>query len=310
MRNRIGLHANYFRGTAYENDIFAIARCIHSAGGNVLELMPSHILQYSQAQLLEFRELLDKYDIELICGAGRSPATDASSDDPQVREASYQASMEILPLIHMLGCRKWDGLVHACWPAHPGQALTFERKEQLLERSAAEMRRILPVAEDLDIDICFELVNRFEHYLLNSVEEGIAYCQRLNHPRAKLLIDIFHMNIEEDSLEQAFTAAYDSGHLKHLHICEANRSMPGTVPSHIDWDSIFDTLVKTGYSDSIVIEPFVVGGTPFSTTVSIWRDQCHGGGFEWMKNNVAVGIEFAKEKLCQATKRADAMENE
>lgn len=305
MDNRIGLHVNYFRGTPYEYDMFAAARCISSAGGSVIEMMPAHLFHYTHDERLRLRNLLARLDMELIVGAGRTPETNASSPDPAVREASFDASVRIMSLLAELGCHKWDGLIHAAWPESPDGVLTPEKKEEILARSAAEMRRILPIAEELDIDLCFELVNRFEHYLLNTVDEGVAFCRRFDSPRAKLLIDVFHMNIEEDGLPAAISAAADSGFLRHVHICEANRSMPGTVPTHLDWNGIFDALVRAGYKDSIVLEPFVVGGAEFSNVSAIWRDQTHGGGFDWMLKAVETGISFAKSGLAAAEARVN-----
>jgi D-psicose/D-tagatose/L-ribulose 3-epimerase len=43
-------------------------------------------------------------------------------------------------------------------------------------------------------------VNRFEHFILNTAEEGVAFVERINSPSCRLHLDTFHMNIEEDNL--------------------------------------------------------------------------------------------------------------
>ena len=73
MDNRIGLHVNYFRGTPYEYDMFAAARCISSAGGSVIEMMPAHLFHYTHDERLRLRDLLAQLDMELIVGARRTP---------------------------------------------------------------------------------------------------------------------------------------------------------------------------------------------------------------------------------------------
>jgi len=132
MDNRIGLHVNYFRGTPYEYDMFAAARCISSASGSVIEMMPAHLFHYTHDDRLRLRDLLAQLDMELIVGAGRTPETNASSPDPAVREASFDASVRIMSLLAELGCHKWDGLIHAAWPESPDGALTPEKKEEIL----------------------------------------------------------------------------------------------------------------------------------------------------------------------------------
>lgn len=294
MSRRIGVHSGYFRGSRLENDIFEIVRVIHRAGGNAVEFMPGQLLSLSAAQRQDFRALLVALDMELIVGAGRSPATDPSSPDPAIRRAALDFSRQVLELLSKLGCHKWDGLIHACWPGRPQGVLSFADKAAALERSAAAMRQMMPLADDADVNLCFEVVNRFEHYLLNTAEEALAFCEMIDHPRAKVLLDVFHMNIEEDDIGAAILAASTAGRLGHFHVGEANRSVPGTVASHLDWPGIFAALRKAGYSGSIVLEPFVLGGEAYSTNVSLWRDLTHGASFEQYLDNLAIGINFIR----------------
>ena len=74
--------------------------------------------------------------------------------------------------------------------------------------------------------LCLEIVNRFEQYIANTAEEGIAICEEINNPYCKLLLDTFHMNIEEDYIPDAIRAASDKGYLGYIHIGEANRKIP------------------------------------------------------------------------------------
>jgi D-psicose/D-tagatose/L-ribulose 3-epimerase len=69
------------------------------------------------------------------------------------------------------------------------------------------------------------VVNRFEQYLLNTAEEGVAFIKRVGSPNLKLLLDTFYMNIEEDNISKALTLTGDQ--LGHFHIGETNRKTPG-----------------------------------------------------------------------------------
>ena len=305
MKNRIGFHMNYFRGTSYEYDIISAANRIKQAGGNAIELMPEHLYMQSKRQFDEFKATIRDMDIELIVGAGRSPETDASSEDQTIREQSYRMSLKVLKMIHELGGNKWDGLIHAAWPGRPPGILSKEKKQIILDRCAEEMRRILPVADDYGIDFCFEAVNRFEHYLINTAQEAIDFCCILNHPRAKILLDTFHMNIEEDSIRNAIRAVSNAGNLKHFHISEANRSVPGTIESHLNWNSIFMTLAECQYNETIILEPFLICGVPFSNTAAVWRDQTRGQSFSDFLNNIDIGVAFVKNHLKLASTMPD-----
>lgn len=304
MNNKIGFHMNYFRGTPYEFDVLSALRRVHAAGGQALEVMPVHLKKLTQNELNELKTLIGEWEIDLICGAGRTPQTDASSPDPAIREASFKASEEILALLHFLGGHRWDGLVHAAWPGKPSGLLTVEEKQNILLRCQREMQRILPIAEEYEINLCFEVVNRFEHYLINTAAEGVDFCKALDHPRAKLLLDVFHMNIEENDICAAITDTLRQGCLDHFHVCEANRCVPGTVPSHVDWNGVFSALAKGGYSGSIILEPFILTGIPFTESSCIWRDLSGGADFERILDYVDIGIDFVRCGMDAAAKAA------
>lgn len=81
------------------------------------------------------------------------------------------------------------------------------------------------MAEEYDINYCLEIVNRYEQYLLNTAAEGVDFVRELDSPKIKLLLDCFHMNIEEDSFSEAIKTAGEL--LGHFHIGECNRKVPG-----------------------------------------------------------------------------------
>lgn len=295
MGNRIGLHANYFRGTEWEWDICSIVEFLIEAGGTAMELMPDHLFRLDDDELNRFRELTQANNIELIVGAGRSRQTDASSPDPAIREASYQRAIEIIELLKKVGCHKWDGLVHACWPGQPQGVLTDASKAEYTERSVEGMKRIVPLLEEADVDVYLEVVNRFEHFIFNTVEEGKNFCEKVQSSRVHLLIDTYHMNIEEYSICDAIRMCAASGYLGHFHVGEANRTIPGTVPSHMDWDAIFKTLKEVGYEGTYILEPVIKNGCQFATNTALWRDLSQGADITEMKNKARVGLEFIRE---------------
>lgn len=296
MENRIGLHANYFRGTELEWDMYSIAEFLIEQGGTAMELMPDHLLRLSHDELYRFRDLTQANNIELIVGAGRSEQTDASSPDPKVREASYRRAVEIIRLLKEVGCHKWDGLVHACWPGRPQGILTEDVKKEYTARSVAGMKRIVPLLEEAEIDVYLEVVNRFEHFIFNTVEEGVDFCKAVGSERVQLLIDTYHMNIEEHSICDAIRVCADSGYLGHFHVGEANRCVPGTVPTHMDWKAIFGTLKEVRYEGAYILEPVIKNGCQFAANTALWRDLSGGADIAEMKHKAGIGLGFVKSQ--------------
>jgi len=123
------------------------------------------------------------------------------------------------------------------------------------------------MASDLGIDITLELLNRFETFMFNCVDEGLAFLQQVDHPNVKLQLDTYHMNMEEDNLAEAIRKADDK--LGHFHCAASNRKLPGK--GHIDWGQIFDALDDIHYNRGIVIETFPNPAAETGRTINVWR---------------------------------------
>jgi 5-keto-L-gluconate epimerase len=95
------------------------------------------------------------------------------------------------------------------------------------------------------VRIAIEAANRYELDYVNNAGEGIAFLHDLGHPAVGLLLDTFHMNIEEPSWEGAISAATGAGVLWHVHIGDNNRLPPGR--GMIDFRGIIRLLDAAGY---------------------------------------------------------------
>lgn len=126
------------------------------------------------------------------------------------------------------------------------------------ERSLRSLREILGRAEQYGIAYCLEIVNRFEQCILNTAAEGVDYLRELDHPSAKLLLDTFHMNIEEDSFADAIRTA--KGLLGHFHIGECNRKTP--APAGCRGMKFLPRCGKPVTDGTVVMEPFIKMGRP------------------------------------------------
>ena len=102
-----------------------------------------------------------------------------------------------------------------------------------------------------------------------------------------LLLDTFHMNIEEKSLGQAIRRA--GSRLFDFHACSNDRGTPGQ--DHIDWDEISKALRDVGYDGAVVIESFTTDITEIAKAVSLWRLWPHCGML------ALEGLKFLKENL-------------
>jgi sugar phosphate isomerase/epimerase len=95
-----------------------------------------------------------------------------------------------------------------------------------------------------------EPINRYETNFINTVADGLAALDAINEAEVKLLLDTFHMNIEEFDLSAALRAAGDR--LGYVHFADSNRQAPGR--GHIDFLSLLRTLKDMGYRGRITAE--------------------------------------------------------
>lgn len=97
------------------------------------------------------------------------------------------------------------------------------------------------------VRLAIEPINRYETDLLNSVDQSLHFLDHLKMDTIGLLLDTFHMNIEERSISDSIQAA--GKRLFHFHVADSNRWYPGA--GHIDFREIMQSLSKIGYNGFI-----------------------------------------------------------
>lgn len=111
-------------------------------------------------------------------------------------------------------------------------------------------RELLKPLEGTKGRLLLENINRYESPFLNSVQDCLDVLDELNHENAGLLMDFFHMSIEERSLPETIRKAGDK--IAYIHLGDSNRLLPGA--GHTDWKACFGELKKIGYSGFLNLE--------------------------------------------------------
>jgi sugar phosphate isomerase/epimerase len=112
------------------------------------------------------------------------------------------------------------------------------------------VREIAAYAQPKGVDLILEPVNRYEINFINSVDEGAALVERLGIPGLKLMPDIFHMNIEDASIEGNLRKYI--AHIAYVHFADSNRLAPGW--GHLDFGAIVGALKEVGYAGWTSVE--------------------------------------------------------
>ena len=209
------------------------------------------------------RNELDRLNLDVFCSTGLSPSTDITSPDESIRKAGVDYLTQCLQVASKVGSPILGGVTYAPWLYFPDETDLRPYRD----RSATALNEVAHIADDLGITLTLEILNRFETFMFNTVEEGLDFLKRVDHPSVKLQLDTYHMNMEEDNLADAIRSAGNT--IGHFHCAASNRKLPGR--GHIDWKAIKDALDEVGYQDSMVIETFPNPLVETGRTVNTWR---------------------------------------
>ena len=102
----------------------------------------------------------------------------------------------------------------------------------------------------LGVRMILEPVNRYEINFINNLDEGVALLRKLNIPGMKLMPDVFHMNIEDVSIEGNLQKYIDD--IAYIHFADSNRLAPGW--GHLDFGSIVNALNEVRYQGWASVE--------------------------------------------------------
>lgn len=122
-------------------------------------------------------------------------------------------------------------------------------------------------AKDHGVVLCVEPINRFETSFINLAQQAIEVVDRVNNPACKIMLDTFHMNIEEKSLGSAIRAVGDR--LQQVHACENDRGAPGS--GNVAWEEVAQALKEIEYEGPLVIESFTAKVKSIARAAAIWR---------------------------------------
>ncbi len=201
--------------------------------------------------------------LDVLCSTGLSPTMDISSPDASVRRAGIDHLRRCLDDAARLGSPILGGVTYATWMGFPDGDHDGHR-----QRSAAALREVAGYASTLGIDICLEVLNRFETFMFNTVADCLEYMDMVDHPSVKVELDTFHMNMEEDDLAGAVRLA--GSRIGHVQVAANNRRAPQY--GHIDWSSFSQALDQVGYQGWVVFETFPNSKVETGRATYAWRD--------------------------------------
>lgn len=260
---------------------------VKKLGFDILEISCAMLKNISREELVEMREMARAEGVTLTAGYGPGPSENLASSDEAVVKNAVAFYTDILKKLEILDIHTLGGGIYSYWPVDYTKPID---KEGDWKRSVKNVRTVGKIAQECGVDYCLEVLNRFEGYLLNTCAECRQFVEEVDVPAVKIMLDTFHMNIEEDSMAEAILLAGDR--LGHFHVGENNRRLPGK--GNLPWYQIGSALRAIGYDKNVVMEPFVKSGGKVGSDIKVWRDLSMGAATEQLDRDAAASVAFLR----------------
>jgi len=227
---------------------------------------------------------LEKYGLKaVICGAF-GPTRDLTNEDTSVHENCFRYIEACLDF-----CVLWDIKIFA-GPMYSavGKARMVppEQRKKEWDLAVSNLRVVCDMAAQRGVKLAIEPLNRFESDLVNTAKDAVRLVNDINHPAAGILLDGFHMSVEERDLEAAVKLAGDK--LFHVQVSENYRGSPGTGQTR--WDRLKAGLEAVNYQGIVAIESFTPEIKELAEAVCIWypfaddQDEFAADGLKFLKS--------------------------
>jgi D-psicose/D-tagatose/L-ribulose 3-epimerase len=211
------------------------------------------------------REAGARSGIGFTVGGAFGPDRDLSHEDAEVRRTGIDYVKRCVELAAEIGAPHFVGPLYSA----VGKTRMLEPSERQQQRALAveSIKEVAEYAAERDVKLGIEPLNRFETDLVNTAEQALELIDLVGAPSLGVLLDSFHMNIDEKSLGDAVRLVGEK--LLQVHTCENDRGTPGT--GHVQWTELFAALRDIDFGGPLVIESFTPAVKEIAKAVSLWR---------------------------------------
>jgi sugar phosphate isomerase/epimerase len=234
--------------TAYQGALSESFQSLAGLGYDGVELMtldPSR-LDWEEVKA-EARK--NRLSVALVCTGEIFGQLGLSYTDPraEIRAEAIRRSREIIDFACFLGADINIGRVRGQY----SRELSREETEELAVEAFQELSEY---AKPRDVKIALETVTIMQTNFINTLEEGARLVDRVDRGNFKLMMDVFHLNLEEKDICEAIRR-YSSYNI-HVHLADNNRRYPGSCG--LNFEKIINTFKECGYEGNFCTEIYQI----------------------------------------------------
>jgi len=230
----------------YSGDLRTSLRKLSALGYDGVELM---VRRPDRLEGALIRQLLEENELELagICTGALwgEEKLGLVNSDLTVSQAAMSRVRELIDF-----ASSWFG---------PGTPINIGRvrglgdpaqPEATLQVATAVFRELADYASPKGVRLLLEPITINQVSFIITTQDGIEMVKRVGRSNFGLMLDVYHMNIEDVSIAESFREARE--YCWHVHVCDNNRRWPGSA--HLDFGTIFSVLDEIGYSGFVGTE--------------------------------------------------------
>ncbi len=208
---------------------------------------------------------LARYKLDVvICGAF-GPSRDLTHEDESVHQNCFNYIEQCFEICNALGAGFLAGPMYSA--VGKARMVPAEQRKKEWALAVKNIRKVCEMASAKGLMIGLEPLNRFESDLVNNIDDVLRLINEVDHPAAGIVLDGFHMNIEERDIVQAITKAGDK--LIHMQVSENYRGTPGTGQTR--WEDYRKGLELIDYKGVVSIESFTPENQELAGAVCFWH---------------------------------------
>jgi len=221
-------------------------------------------------ELSDVRKALADNDLGVVLAARINTERSIVSADPIARQGGIDYLKRCIEAAVSIGADIVGGPLYGGPLVFAGirpMPIDEPERQARFDRCVAGLAEAADLATKSDVHLALEPLNRFETDIISTVSQGIEVVDQVGSPALGLLLDSFHMNIEESSIADAIREA--GARIIHFQANENHRGFPGT--GHLPWSEIARALYDVGYQGPVSLEPFRRDDDRFGVPIAHWR---------------------------------------
>lgn len=253
-------------------------RAINEAAAGEFDFIEIPLLRPREFDAAIHKQVLRDAGIE----ATASLVLPADAHMPEQPEAAVTFLIEALDKLEAVGGTYLCGCIAYHLGRLTGQPPTASERQVVVETLAV----VVAEARKRGITLGFEVCNRYETYMYNTLADGREAIKQVGADNLQLHADTYHMNIEEEGFRDPLVDAADV--LGYIHMSESHRGMVGS--GTVSWDEVFNGLVAAQYTGPLVLESFAAINPDLAAATCLWRPPRHEPGVL-----ATEGLKFLRE---------------